>query len=80
MLTAMAYAEFAQVYFFASGPLASSSKVEFLDRVGLGPVGPPGKEARHGQSDVASVFRLAQRSPPGILGDLEDLGQVTRVG
>ncbi|PAV66566.1 hypothetical protein WR25_01167 [Diploscapter pachys] len=52
---------------------------EGLHRVGLGAVGQARQEARHGQADVARVFRFAQRAPAGVFRGGEDLGQVARV-
>ncbi|MCY1395425.1 hypothetical protein D9M71_103700 [compost metagenome] len=55
-------------------------EVEVIHRAGGGAVGQARQEARHGQAQVARVFRLAQAAPGGVLGVLEDLGQVARVG
>jgi hypothetical protein len=55
-------------------------EVEGFHRVGLGAIRQARQESRHGQAQVARVFGFAQRTPGGVLGRAEDLGQVARVG
>ena len=52
---------------------------EGFHRVGLGAIRQARQEARHGQADVARVFRFTQRAPAGVFRGGEDLGQVARV-
>ena len=52
---------------------------EGFHRIGLGAIRQACQEARHGQADVARVFRFTQRAPAGVFRGGEDLGQVAWV-
>lgn len=55
-------------------------EVKLVHRVGADAVRQARQEARHHQPQVARVFRLTQAAPGGVLGVLENLGQIARVG
>ncbi len=54
-------------------------EIEAVDRVGANTVRQTRQEARHHQTEIAGIFRLTQRTPGGVFGVLEDLGQIARV-
>lgn len=54
-------------------------EIKAVDRVGANAVRQARQEARHHQTQIAGIFGFTQRTPGGVFGVLEDLGQVARV-
>ncbi len=53
---------------------------ELVDRLGFLAVRHAGYDTRHDKVDEARVFAVAEATPLRVLGRLEDLGQVARLG
>ena len=55
-------------------------EVKLLDRIGLGAISGTTKKARHGEREITAVLRRAERAPCGVVGRVEQLGEIARIG
>ena len=55
-------------------------EIELFDRDRLGAVWLARQHAWHAEPDIARILRIAQRAPTGIVGRIEYLAQIARIG